>query len=225
MSGTASRGTAGPSDASDSVAGLLLAAGGGLRLGRPKALVQFQGEQLVERGVRLLTQAGCQPIVVVLGAAAPDVRSQSALGTAQVVVNEAWETGMASSLRAGLRSLEQSGSDACIVALVDQPLVTAEALRRLIAAWEAGAVAAAAAYRGQPRNPVLFDRRVWRDVSDAAVGDEGARGWIHSNVNLVRLVPCDDVASSADIDTEADLRTLSGQPGDEAAAFPETPPT
>src|SRR5918999_150312 len=54
----------------DQVAGLLLAAGEGRRFGRPKALVEFAGERLVDRGVRTLREAGCGPVVVVMGAAA-----------------------------------------------------------------------------------------------------------------------------------------------------------
>src|ERR671915_252345 len=57
----------------DQVAGLLLAAGEGRRFGRPKALVEFDGERLVDRGVRTLREAGCGPIVVVMGAAAIEV--------------------------------------------------------------------------------------------------------------------------------------------------------
>ena len=50
----------------EDVAGLVLAAGSGSRYGGPKALVPFEGELLVERAVRLLTEGGCAPVVVVL---------------------------------------------------------------------------------------------------------------------------------------------------------------
>src|SRR5690606_24251873 len=66
-------------DVTDMIAGLLLAAGAGTRMGGPKALVRFRGELLVDRGVRLLQEAGCSPVHVVLGAACEDVLRQSTL--------------------------------------------------------------------------------------------------------------------------------------------------
>ncbi len=85
------------------VAGLLLAGGAGRRFGGPKALVRLDGELLVERGVRLLRDGGCAPVVVVLGAQAERVRAVAELPI--VVVAEDWATGMGASLRAGLAAL------------------------------------------------------------------------------------------------------------------------
>lgn len=190
------------------VAGVLLAAGAGRRFGGPKALAQLEGEPLVTRGTRLLATAGCDPVVVVLGARAAQVRAVADLGGALVVVNEAWESGMASSLRTGLSAVAAGDAAAFVVALVDQPLVTPAAVRRLIAAWRDGAVAAVATYGGKQRNPVLFDRRVCADVGRAAVGDEGARTWLRAHPALVRAVACDDVANAEDVDTLDDLQRL-----------------
>lgn len=190
------------------VAGVLLAAGAGRRFGGPKALARLEGEPLVTRGARLLRAVGCEPVVVVLGAQAAQVRAAADLGDASVVVNEAWETGMGSSLRAGLTAVAAGDAAACVVALVDQPLVTPAAVRRLIAAWRDGAVAAAATYGGKQRNPVLFDRRVWGDVGASAAGDQGARAWVRAHPALVHPVACDDVAGAEDVDTLHDLQRL-----------------
>jgi CTP:molybdopterin cytidylyltransferase MocA len=117
------------------VAGLLLAAGGGRRLGRPKALVDLGGQLLVERGTRMLAAAGCAPVVVVLGAAAERVLAVADLSAAHAtVVAEAWPEGVGASLRAGLAALAATEAGAVVVALVDQPLVGAEAARRLVTA-------------------------------------------------------------------------------------------
>jgi CTP:molybdopterin cytidylyltransferase MocA len=191
-------------------AGVVLAAGGGSRFGGPKALVRLDGELLVERTVRVLRAGGCGPVVVVLGAAAADVRAAADLtGVPGVstVDNLDWGTGMASSLRAGLAAVPAE-APAAVVALVDQPLVTAAAVRRLGAAWRDGAVAAVAAYGGQPRNPVLLDRSVFAAVAAAATGDAGARAWLRANPESVTLVPCDGLGDPFDIDTPADLATL-----------------
>src|ERR671915_502325 len=185
----------------DQVAGLLLAAGEGRRFGRPKALVEFDGERLGDRGVRTLREAGCGPVVVVMGAAAIEVVG------AVVVPNPDWRTGMGSSLRTGLAALPP-GCPAVVVALVDQPLVTAAAVRRLTEAYGAGARVAVATYDGAPRNPVLIAAGHFAAVSESAAGDAGARGFLRAHPELVTPVPCDDVAAPADIDTPDDLAEL-----------------
>ncbi|GAA4555948.1 nucleotidyltransferase family protein [Planotetraspora kaengkrachanensis] len=186
------------------VAGILLAAGAGSRFGAPKALVEFGGERLVDRGVRLLRDGGCDPVVVVLGAAEADVAG------ATVVHNPAWAGGMGSSLRAGLDAAPGS-AEAVVIALVDQPLITAEAVRRLAAAFVAGASVAVATYGGAPRNPVLIARAHFAEVARMAAGDVGARPFLRAHRDLVTAVPCDDVGDPADIDVPADLRSLDGR--------------
>lgn len=186
------------------VAGLLLAAGGGSRLGRPKALVTYRGRTLAELGVALLRDGGCDPVVVVSGAAPIE------LPDARVVHNPDWPTGMGSSLRAGLAALPAEAG-AVVVALVDQPSVRAEAVARLLAAYRAGAVIAVASYGGRLRNPVLLARSCWADVAVSAVGDVGARPYLRAHPELVTEVPCDDVGTPADIDTPEDLAALEGR--------------
>lgn len=187
------------------VAGLLLAAGGGSRFGGPKALVEFEGERLADRGVRLLAEGGCRPVLVVLGAA--DVPVAGAL----VVRNPGWASGMGSSLRAGLDALPPA-APAVVIALADQPLVRPEAVRRLVAAFEAGARVAVAAYGGAPRNPVLIAREHLAEVAALAEGDVGARPFLRAHPELVTAVPCDDVGDPADVDTPDDLcRLLEGR--------------
>ena len=189
------------------VAGLLLAAGAGRRMGGPKALVEVAGEPLVRRGTRLLTDGGCAPVVVVVGASAELVRPL--VDGAEVVTAPDWHTGMGASLRAGLAALARLPVDACVVALVDQPLVEAPAVVRLRETHRRGALAAVATYAGRPRNPVLLDRAVWQDVAAAAVGDEGARPWLRGNPDLVVAVDCSDVGAPDDVDTPDDLAALS----------------
>jgi CTP:molybdopterin cytidylyltransferase MocA len=197
------------------VAGVLLAAGEGSRFGRPKALVELNGQTLAERGVRLLRTGGADPILVVIGAA--EVRVP---GT-HTVYNPDWRTGMGSSLRTALRALDSppepgqaadlpAGVAAVVVALADQPLVGAEAVARLIAAYRHGATVAVAAYDGQPRNPVLLGREHWPEVIASATGDAGARSFLRSHADLVTLVECGDTGRPDDIDTPADLARIAG---------------
>ena len=150
------------------VAGVLLAAGDGTRLGQPKALVELGGQSLAARGVALLRDGGADPVVLVTGAAPVD------LPGIRVVPNPRWQEGMGSSFAAGLAALPARCA-AAVVALADQPLVGAESVRRLIAAFRAGAGVAVAAYSGRPRNPVLLARAHWPQAIALAAGDVGAR--------------------------------------------------
>lgn len=180
------------------IAGLLLAAGQGSRLGRPKALVEVGGRRLADRAVAVLRDAGLAPVVVVSGAAPID------LPGVLVAHNPGWVTGMGSSLRTGLDALPPD-ADAVVVSLVDQPGVGPEAVRRLVAAYEAGAEIAVATYDGEPRNPVLLARAHWPAVAESATGDRGARAFLRAHPDLVTQVECGDIASADDIDTREDL--------------------
>jgi CTP:molybdopterin cytidylyltransferase MocA len=195
------------------VAGVLLAAGEGSRFGQPKALVELNGQTLAERGVGLLRAGGADPILVVTGAVPLE------LDRTLTVDNPQWRTGMGSSLRAALQALSEAdigpdiGPDigAVVVALADQPLVGAEAVARLIAAYRGGASVAVAAYDGQPRNPVLLAREHWPEVIATATGDQGARTFLRTRPELVTLVECGDTGRPDDIDTPADLARITAE--------------
>ena len=204
------------------VAGVLLAAGEGSRFGQPKALVELNGQTLAERGVGLLRAGGADPVLVVTGAVPLE------LDGTLTVDNPQWRTGMGSSLRAALQALTEAGRGpetgpeigpeigtaigAVVVALADQPLVGAEAVARLIAAYRDGASVAVAAYDGQPRNPVLLAREHWPEVIATATGDQGARTFLRTRPELVTLVECGDTGRPDDIDTPADLARITAAP-------------
>ncbi len=187
----------------DAVAGLLLAAGSGSRLGQPKALLELGGQSLAERGVALLRDGGADPILVVTGAA------EVTLPGVTIVRNPDWRTGMGSSLRAGLAALP-AGSAAVVIALVDQPLIGPQAVQRLIAAFQAGAEIAVASYAGQRRNPVLISREHWAQAAALAEADSGAREFLRSRRDLVTLVECGDIGRADDLDTAEDLERITG---------------
>ena len=194
---------------------MLLAAGEGSRFGRPKALVELDGQTLAERGVTLLRAGGTDPVLIVTGAAEVELRPEH---QARTVYNGEWRTGMGSSLRAALRALTEleAGPEigAVVVALADQPLVGAEAVGRLIAAYRSGAGVAVAAYGGKPRNPVLLAREHWPEVIATATGDQGARAFLRARPELVTLVECGDTGRPDDIDTPADLEHIAvSRPG------------
>jgi CTP:molybdopterin cytidylyltransferase MocA len=156
------------------VTGILLAAGLGSRLGQVKPLARLGDLPLLEHCVRRATEAGLDEVVLVLGHAADEVRAGVRLPpSVRIVVNPDYESGQASSLRAGLAAAAP-GSRAAVVLLGDQPDVSPDAIREVVRIHRAtGARAIRARYGDEPGHPVLLDRSLWSEVS-AETGDRGA---------------------------------------------------
>ncbi|MFD3841730.1 NTP transferase domain-containing protein [Streptomyces sp. NPDC058642] len=196
-------------DNAHQVAGLLLAAGGGRRLGgRPKALLGHRGRPLIEHAVGVLRAAGCARVHVVLGAAADAVRETARLDGCVLVDNPGWEQGMGSSLRAGLDSFSGTDVRAALVSLVDQPGIGPEAYARVLGAYTSPASLVSAAYDGVRGHPVLFGSAHWAGIAATATGDRGARAYLAERAGEITLVECGDVARPYDIDTAEDLQHL-----------------
>lgn len=180
--------------------GLLLAAGAGSRMGRPKALVRDEaGEPWLVRGVRALREGGCDAVTVVLGAGADEARPLLDGTGARSVLADDWAAGMAASLRAGLRALTEEDAVAALVSLVDLPDVHADVVRRVAGLGGDPAAVARAAYDGVPGHPVLLGRDHWAGVLASAAGDRGARDYLATRP--VVLVECGDLATGRDQDT------------------------
>jgi len=215
--------------------GLILAAGAGTRLGRgPKALLPFRGRPLVEAVAAALLDGGCRDVVVVLGAGAAQVVAAAKLDGCQVVTNPDWESGMGSSFLLGLATADPA--DDVMVALVDQPGLTSETVRRLLDAHRPGRVTAAAYRRADSGDvgpaapvgsvtpagsatpgraatphrghPLLIDSSLRAAVAETVTGDAGARGFLRSHPELVDEVDCSDQSTGEDIDTPDQLRLL-----------------
>lgn len=178
------------------LAGVVLAAGQGRRMGRPKALVR----DWLPRAVDALTGGGCDRVVVVLGASAELV---SAPAGVDVVVAPDWADGLSASLRAGLRACSPTSADAAVVTLVDLPDVNAAVVARVVAAASGPEALARATYAGRSGHPVVLGRAHWAAAVDLARGDQGARGLFATHEHA--LVECGDLATGVDVDTPEDL--------------------
>lgn len=169
-------------------------------MGQPKALVHDpDGTPWLVRSVEVLRAAGCDDVVVVLGARADEARDLVPPG-AQVVVADDWAAGMAASLRCGLRAL--SGAELAVVTLVDLPDVGPEVVRRVVAAATAATGPAAllrASYDGRPGHPVVLGRDHWTAIADDVSGDRGAKSYLATHGCV--LVECGDLATGIDQDT------------------------
>src|ERR1700682_6046394 len=141
------------------IAGIVLAAGASTRMGRAKMLLPAGGGTLLSAAVAPLLEAGLERVVVVLGDRAEEVRRGARLPADPrlvLVICTDWLDGMASSLKRGLEYC--AGADAVVVALGDQPGVTAERVRMVTAAFGPGRDLVVPVHRGIPAHPVLFGR-------------------------------------------------------------------
>ncbi|WP_028660527.1 nucleotidyltransferase family protein [Nocardioides insulae] len=196
--------------------GLLLAAGAGRRMGRPKALMRDpDGTAWLTRSVRVLLEGGCEDVLVVLGASADQAErvlaedwAGKAPSAVRVVRAERWSDGMSASLVAGLAELAEladGDAEVAVVHLVDLPDVGPGVVARLLAAAtvgrEADQVLARAAYGGVPGHPVLLGRAHWPMIAEQTHGDQGARRYLAGRA--VTLLECGDLAGGADRDTPA----------------------
>lgn len=149
-------------------------------------------------------------MVVVAGAGAERLDRDALPTGTEVVVNRSWHLGLSTSLRTGLAAAPRE--HAVLVALVDQPGMGRELVRRLLDAHaesSPGVVSAAYAHPGGSRrrgHPLIMDPDVAGQVAESTAGDTGAREWLSRHPERIRLVDCDDLDDGSDIDTPQDLR-------------------
>jgi CTP:molybdopterin cytidylyltransferase MocA len=180
---------------SDTAAGVLLAAGAGLRYGMPKVLAD-EGLWL-KAGVTALSAGGCDDVVVVLGAAVVDVPAP-----ARAVIAPDWADGLAASLRAGITAIASGSAEFVVLHTVDTPDVGPRVVDRVLAAARCSQHGLArATYGRRPGHPVVIARRHWSELVSLARGDEGGRPFLRRRADEVVAVDCADLATGRDIDT------------------------
>ncbi len=178
------------------IAGLVLAAGAGTRLGRPKAEVLLGGRRLLDRSIELLRAGGCEDILAVVRTAAISADN------ARLIVNPDADSGMASSLRVGLAGLHPD-TEAVLITLVDLPGVRPVEIRAALGWYRNGASIIVTRRAGHPSHPVLVSRRWLRLFAESAQGDQGGRTFFHRHLDDVDFLDYPDALS--DIDTPEDL--------------------
>lgn len=185
---------------------IVLAAGASRRLGRPKQLLEIEGETLLGRAIRMACEAGADPVLVVLGAGMETISKSVPLDDAIVVLNCEWEEGIASSIRAGMQLAESCAPDATAVLLMtcDQPRLSSSHLRTLIERFResGGSAIVASIYGGVRGTPAVLPRGVFPRLL-ALEGDKGARGILADPQLFVIEVLFQ--RGEIDIDTPADM--------------------
>jgi CTP:molybdopterin cytidylyltransferase MocA len=184
---------------------LLLAAGGSKRFGSFKQLLEFRGESLLRRAARTSSELLEGRVVVVHGPKPTKCqRELSGIDVAHAI-NTSWESGVATSLRAGVRALPQDCA-AVLVLLCDQPLIGADQIRALLRAWaSAPERIAASAYAETLGVPAVFPRQYFPQILQLS-GDRGAKSVIEANIASVTAVPIPEAA--LDIDTQDDYASM-----------------
>ncbi|MGF1667213.1 MAG: NTP transferase domain-containing protein [Acidimicrobiia bacterium] len=191
------------------IAGLILAAGGSRRLGRPKQLEPWGGEATLLGTVIEATKGfGLDELWVVLGAELERVMEEVDLTGCGVVDNPEWEEGLASSLRVGLDAMTRmSKADSVLIVLGDQPGVDPAVVAALIEKKKrAKAPAIVPKYRYTWGNPILVDRTLWPRLISLS-GDEGAKRLLQAHPEWVEEVWVESLAPR-DVDTASDVRDL-----------------
>lgn len=188
---------------------VILAAGASRRLGQPKQLARFRGETLLERSVRIAREAGGENVFVVLGAFSRRILAETGLPGAVTVMNQYWKAGMATSAHAGLRQVMEKHPEAGGVLLMvcDQPLLSAEHLSLLIAAFAVNGAESivASEYAGAAGIPAVFPRSQFSALLELE-GDKGARSLLRNPPCAVILIPF--AGGEIDIDSPEDLAIL-----------------
>ncbi|HEY8509955.1 MAG TPA: nucleotidyltransferase family protein [Steroidobacteraceae bacterium] len=185
---------------------IVLAAGESRRFGSPKQLVRVNGRPLLHTAVSRAVEVAGHAVTVVLGANAAQLTPLLRHAPASIVINRAWSEGMGSSIRVGVLSIPQT-SDGVLLMLADQPAVTTEDLRRLVATWRRQPqYIAAAQYSGTVGVPAIFPQTSFRDLAELR-GDRGARALLLRNPD--RLVRVAMESAAIDIDTPEDLLSLN----------------
>jgi molybdenum cofactor cytidylyltransferase len=191
------------------LAGIVLAAGASERFGSVKQLADFRGEPLLTHAVDAMAAVkDLDEVIVVLGADADAIVRSVGTGRARVVACQDWADGQSASLRAGIAAAVDAYADAVVITLGDQPLMTSAAIARVIERSDPENYdAVVATYDGFRGHPVLLESSLFGAIAQLR-GDTGARS-VFEDSERVAWIPCDDVASPADVDTPEDLRRLA----------------
>ena len=196
-----------PQQMPQQIAAIVLAAGRSRRMGAHKLLLPLGGRPLLTYAVEAACASAATPVIVVLGHNAKAASAALPVGRYQIAVNADYMQGMAGSLRVGLDALPATVSGA-VVALADQPLVTAVIFAMLLAeAARQPERIIAASYAGQRGHPLYFPRALFDELRDVS-GDEGGRSVIARHPDLLLLLPIADADAALDVDHPEDYARI-----------------
>lgn len=194
-------------------AAVIPAAGASTRLGQPKQLLRIDGhESLLRRTARLAVEAGCAPVLAVLGYEAEKMAPELTRLPVEIVVNANWREGMGASLRAGMEAVLRIDPlpDSVLVLVCDQPRLTADHLRTLLARHHAAfgtvhSAITASVYAGRAGVPAIFSSDWFSELARSSA-DRGARDLIQAQAAGVQRIPWPE--GELDLDRPEDLAAI-----------------
>jgi molybdenum cofactor cytidylyltransferase len=191
------------------VAGLVLAAGGSTRLGRPKQLLPYGGATLLDHTVATARACEFDQLIVTLGGESEKVRSRVDLTGADIVINPGFGAGCSSSIAAGMQVLDPA-TTTLVLMLGDQPGVVPATVRVLLAARGEGPIAVCR-YEDGRGHPFAFDRSTFDELRSLH-GDKAVWRMLEERADVVEEVP---VAGGVplDVDTWADYEAVVAASG------------
>ncbi len=192
------------------ISGVILAAGGSSRMGRPKQLLPLAGRPLLQHVVDRASGSELDEVLLVLGAQARTVREGLEIpDRVRVLEHREWREGQSSSLRAAL-DIAHPTSRGALILLGDEPLVPLEGIQLVLDGFRTGEwVAVRASYAGEPGHPVLLGRELW-PLLQALEGDRGAGPLLKALGPAVGKVEMGE-PRPVDVDTSQDYERLRAE--------------
>jgi molybdenum cofactor cytidylyltransferase len=191
------------------VAAIILAAGSGSRMGLTKQLLKIDGQSLVRRTAQAAIDAKLDPIIMVTGADADNVAGHLANLPVTIAQNQNWKNGIGTSIRHGISTLLATNpqTDAATILLCDQPRLTPDILRNLIATFLASDKSIAACEYGNTVGaPCCFDREIFAELSQIADADGAKKVLLRDPARLTKIPWA---AGADDVDTPEDWRRIN----------------
>lgn len=179
---------------------ILLAAGGSSRMGKPKQLLPWNSQTLIEHQIQTLLKTG-NPVNVVLGSHSNHIIPVIEKFKINIIINKNWEKGMGSSIAIGVSGLTNKLPDAegVLFTLLDQPLVTVEYLRKMLDVFQPGKqqIVVSVSDAGWKGVPALFDK-CYFDELQSLDGEQGAKIVMKSHAQNVKQVECGNLLEDMD---------------------------
>jgi molybdenum cofactor cytidylyltransferase len=195
----------------DNIGAIIVAAGMSKRMGEPKLLLPLCGKPLFRYSVDAAITAGLKPIVLVGGKYVEEqIKHVADLTDIEVIENKEYESGMASSLKVGMKAL-MGCADAAVVYLADQPFVPPIVTKKILESYhrhrKEGIRILRPAYNGIPGHPILFDADLFMEF-EFIFGDEGGKSIIKNYLSRLKILPFENSQWGMDIDTPEDLAKM-----------------
>ncbi len=187
---------------------LILAAGKSSRLGRPKQLLSYRGKTLLQHSIDSAKQAGSNKIIVVLGSGKDIIQNKIEIDGIEIAENPDWESGISSSIKAGINTLKEKGAnvDALVLMVCDQPFADAEILTSLVQKQkQTGKAIIGCMYENTKGTPALFHSSLFPDLLSLE-GDVGAKKLFDEYHDAASFVSFTN--GGIDIDTSEDYQNL-----------------